>query len=95
MMVKLVFIVYCDVCDTPCCCVHFKCYSFTHVHCPCSLCVAPTFSFEGIKNFLTWLEALLSRKYTQGLKFRDCESSLVFFCAVAKRAHKGCSEHGR
>ena len=23
------------------------------LHCLCSLCVAPTFSFEGIKNFLT------------------------------------------
>ena len=39
VMVKLVFIVYCDVCDTTCCCVRFKCYSFTYVHCLCSLCV--------------------------------------------------------
>ena len=50
VVVMLVFIVYCDVCDTTCCCVLFKC---TYVHCLCSLCVAPTFPFEGIKKFLT------------------------------------------
>ena len=57
MVAMLVFIVSCDVCDTTCCCVPFKCYSFTYiyVYCLCSLCVAPTFSFEGIKNFLTCL----------------------------------------
>ena len=53
VMVMLVFIVRCDVCDTTCCCVLFKCQSFTYVHCLCSVWVAPTFSFEGIKNFLT------------------------------------------
>ena len=29
VMVMLVFIVYCDACDTTCCCVLFKCYSLT------------------------------------------------------------------
>ena len=46
VMVMLVFIVHCDVCDTRCCCVLFKCSSFTYVHCLCSLCVAPTFSLK-------------------------------------------------
>ena len=55
VMVMLVFIVYWDVCDTTCCCLLFKWYLFTYAHCLCSLCVGPTFSFEGIKNFLTWL----------------------------------------
>ena len=55
VVVMLVFIVHCNVCDTTCCCVLFQFFfSFSHVHCLCPLCVAPTFSFEGMKNFLTW-----------------------------------------
>ena len=49
VMVMLVFIVYCDVCDTTCCCIPFKCYSFTYifVHCLCSLCEAPASSLNA------------------------------------------------
>ena len=53
VMVMLVFIVYCDVCDILRVVAYvLRVNLFTDVH-HCSLCVAPTFSFEGIKNFLT------------------------------------------
>ena len=48
VVVMLVFIVHCNVTCAM--------LIITHVHCLCSLCVAPTFSFEGIKKFLTWLD---------------------------------------
>ena len=55
--VMFVFIVYYDVCDTSLLRVvaYFLSVNLLHnyVHCLCSLCVAPTFSLEGIKNFLT------------------------------------------
>ena len=35
VVVMLVFIVYCDVCDTTCCCVLLLCKSCTYVHCLC------------------------------------------------------------
>ena len=48
VMVMLVFIVYCDVCDTTCCCIPFKCYSlYIFVHCFCSLCEAPASSMNA------------------------------------------------
>ena len=49
VMVISVFIVYCDVCDNMCCCLLF---SVNRLRCLCSLCLASTFSFEGINNFL-------------------------------------------
>ena len=55
--VMFVFIVYYDVCDTSLLRVvaYFLSVNLllNYVHCLCSLCVAPTFSLEGIKNFLT------------------------------------------
>ena len=41
VMLMLVFIVYCNVCDTMCCCILLN-----YVHRLCSLCVASTFSLN-------------------------------------------------
>ena len=46
----------CGYCDVILCVVaYFLSVNLLHVYVPClcSLCVVPTFSFEGIKNFLT------------------------------------------
>ena len=52
VMIMLVFIVFCDVCNNMCCCVPCKCKS-----CICTLsfflCEAKLTNFAEIKNFLT------------------------------------------
>ena len=54
VVVMLVFIVYCDVYDTRVV-AYFLSVNLLHilVHCLCGFMCGTTFSFEGIKKFLT------------------------------------------
>ena len=44
---------YIVICVILCVVGYFLCVNLVHMYTVCSLCMAPTFSLEGVKNFLT------------------------------------------